>query len=466
MPVLRSSSANGERRPTGPPPRCNDTIPGMSQPELSIVIPLWSPDHNLHHLLPSLRDDLGADVPSPEIVVSASPLVTMDEDLATRFGVRVIRSEATGYGEVLRAGLVEARGSHLITMDGDFSHRPGFVRTIWSNRSSADVIIGSRYIRGAVAEMSFLRRALSRTLNFVYRKMLSLPYRDLSSGFRMYRRAVLEDIGPLRGRGLDALPELVVNAFCQGWKIAEVPFWYQGARPFSRIRMLRLGWGYVATLGRLFALRNSVKAADYDHRAFDSWIPLQRYWQRRRFRIIQGFVPPGGRVLDIGCGSSRIVQNLPHGVGMDLAIRKLRWLRAPGRMLLQADMNRLPFRDGAFTAVICSEVIEHVPREAVRLAEQVRVIRPGGLLILGTPDYGRRLWRALEWIYGKVFPGGYVQEHINRYTHDNLRTELQALGLEILDCLYVGRSEMIFQARVPAAKISVPEPALPTAGKH
>lgn len=72
------------------------------------------------------------------------------------------------------------------------------------------------------------------------------------------------------------------------------------------------------------------------------------------------------------------------------------------------------------------------------------------MLILGTPDYGKRLWRTLEWIYGKVFPGGYVKEHINRYTYDTLREELEGdLGLDVLECQYVGRSEMIFKARIP-----------------
>jgi SAM-dependent methyltransferase len=262
---------------------------------------------------------------------------------------------------------------------------------------------------------------------------------------------VLDDIDAPAGQGLDALPELVVKAYCQGWRIAEVPFWYQGAKPWTRARMVHLGMGYLKALGRLFALRNSVRAADYDHRAFDSWIPLQRYWQRKRFKIIQGFASDSGWVLDIGCGSSRIVQTLPRVVGMDLAMRKLRWLRAPGRTLLQGDMNRLPFRDGAFDAVINSEVIEHIPRDEVRLGELVRVIRPGGLLILGTPDYGKRLWRTLEWIYGKVFPGGYVKEHINRYTYDGLRRELEEEhGLKVVDVDYVGRSEMIFKALVPA----------------
>jgi dolichol-phosphate mannosyltransferase len=439
----------------------------MVPQELSIVIPVWGSAHNLARLIPGLLGDLGPSVPRPEVVVAAGPSGREVAPLAEGLGARFVRAEHEGYGTILRAGLGAARGRHVITMDGDFSHRPGFVRTMWYHRDQGDVLIASRFVRGSYREMQLVRRVLSRLLNFVYRKILSLPFRDLSSGFRMYPRRVLEDIGEPRGRGLEILPELLVGAYCQGWNLVEVPFWYQGARPVSRLRMLRLGVGYLRTLGRLFALRNSVKAADYDHRAFDSWIPLQRYWQRRRFRIIQDYVPTSGRVLDIGCGTSRIVQNLPRGVGMDLAVRKLRWLRAPGRMLLQADMSRLPFLDGSFDAVVCSEVIEHVPHEEVRLAEQIRVIRPGGLLILGTPDYGRRLWRTLEWIYGKVFPGGYVAEHINRYTFESLAKELGDLDLEILDCRYVGRSEMIFKARVPthAAKRSERTPARAATGR-
>jgi 2-polyprenyl-3-methyl-5-hydroxy-6-metoxy-1,4-benzoquinol methylase len=170
-------------------------------------------------------------------------------------------------------------------------------------------------------------------------------------------------------------------------------------------------------------------------------------------------------ILDVGCGSSRIVQNMPHVVGMDLALRKLRWLRAPGRWLLQGDLSRLPFRDGAFDSVICSEVIEHIPREQVHLDELVRVARPGGLLIISTPDYSRRVWRTLEWIYGRLFPGGYVTEHINPYTYESLRRELEGLGLEVLDCDYVGASEMIFQTRVPVAAPPSIAPAPATAAR-
>jgi ubiquinone/menaquinone biosynthesis C-methylase UbiE len=111
----------------------------------------------------------------------------------------------------------------------------------------------------------------------------------------------------------------------------------------------------------------------------------------------------------------------------------------------------LPFPDQTFDCVICSEVIEHIPREDITLTDMVRVLAPGGVLVLGTPDYGRWIWRALEGAYKKVFPQGYATEHINLYTRASLRTEIEALGLTILDLQYVGASEMIFKAMKPAA---------------
>lgn len=423
----------------------------MQPVELSIVIPVWGNEHNLHRLIPSIVESLESLGVSFEILVSAGPGNAALASLENELGYTFVETGGGGYGDILREGLRRACGSYVVTMDSDFSHRPGYVRTMWYHRDAGEVLIASRYVRGAFTEVSWGRRILSRLLNFLYRKGLALPYRDLSSGFRMFRREVLEDIGLPEGKDLDALPEMIAKASGQGWKVVEVPFWYQAQKPWSRARVQRLGIGYLRTLGKTAALRNSVRAADYDHRAFDSWIPLQRYWQRERFRIIQDFVGDAGWVLDIGCGSSRIVQTLPRVVGMDVAIRKLRWLRAPGRYLLQGDLSRLPFKDGTFDSVICSEVIEHVPRARVDLAEFVRVIRGGGTLILGTPDYGRWRWRALERLYAKVFPGGYVLEHINPYTHRELRSQLERLNLEVVDCRYVGGAEMIFKAVVPAA---------------
>src|SRR5207247_8974965 len=220
------------------------------------------------------------------------------EAQAERSGARVARFEHPGYGDAVNAGLAAASGRWVVTMDADFSHHPEFIRTLWLRRHEADVLIASRFVTGAYAAMPLSRRMASRILNRIYRLALALPHQDLSRGFRMYKREVIEDVGPVRAAGLDSLQEILVRAFSQGWKIQEVPLFYRQSRTWTSGRFAELGFGYVRTLGRLIALRNSVKAADYDHRAFDSWIPLQRYWQRERFRVIRGIVDRSTEVLD------------------------------------------------------------------------------------------------------------------------------------------------------------------------
>ena len=98
------------------------------------------------------------------------------------------------------------------------------------------------------------------------------------------------------------------------------------------------------------------------------------------------------RVLDVGCGSSRIVGSTPM-VGLDIVLAKLRYARRYGNPLVHGSIFELPFKDCAFDCVICSEVIEHVPADERVFSELERVLEPGGRLILGTPDYVRRRWR-------------------------------------------------------------------------
>lgn len=185
--------------------------------------------------------------------------------------------------------------------------------------------------------------------------------------------------------------------------------------------------------------RNSLDYPDYDDRAYDSIIPLQRYWQRRRFKIITGWTH--GKVLDIGCGSSRIIQSLPGAVGMDIAFPKLRYLRRG----VCASAFALPFKAGAFDCVINSEVIEHIDYSPALFTEMYRVLKPGGTLILGTPDYSSLLWRVIEPIYGWIIPGGYRHEHITHYTGDVLRWLVQKHNFNLREEAYICRSELILR---------------------
>jgi ubiquinone/menaquinone biosynthesis C-methylase UbiE len=262
----------------------------------------------------------------------------------------------------------------------------------------------------------------------------------------MYRRDILHGVTP-RARDFDFLEELLIRLHAQGWRVFEVPFHYMArGSGRSHARLVKFGWALTRTLMRMWRLRNSVESADYDFRAFDSPIWLQRYWQRARHRIVTGWVGDEP-IIDVGCGSSRIVADLPRALGIDIQYNKLRWLRARHDRLLQGSGDALPIRDSSVGTVITSEVIEHVLNSDEHIAEAARVLRPGGTLIIGTPDYDRPLWSALEWVYGKVLPGAYAHEHVTHYTRETLAASLERHQFDVVDCQYVGGCEMIFRAK-------------------
>ena len=277
--------------------------------------------------------------------------------------------------------------------------------------------------------------------------MLSMPVRDMSSGYRLYRREVLANL-ELTATNFEVLEEILVKAYAAGFSVVEVPFTYfpRGAGR-SHAKLVSYGWKIVRASVPLWKIRNSLASADYDERAFYSLIPPQRYWHRRRHHITVLWARGAGRVLDAGCGSSLIVQSLNNAVGMDFNYAKLRFLRRYEIPLVNASAFALPFKDESFDCVISSQVIEHVRFDESLFSEMCRVLRPGGRLILGTPDYATIGWRIIEPIYGFVMPGGYKVEHITHYTLDQLREVLGRWGFVIEETAYIARSELILRCR-------------------
>lgn len=147
-----------------------------------------------------------------------------------------------------------------------------------------------------------------------------------------------------------------------------------------------------------------------------------------RFRYLA--LKPGDRVLDLGCGEGRHAHGLHvlgglDVVGVDLDEASLQKARDglaslpprpegdPGRTeFLTGDATRLDFADGSFDAVICSEVLEHLPDYDAALREIRRVLRPHGRLCISVPHaWPERLcWRLAPPPDGYPFqPGGHIR---------------------------------------------------------
>jgi SAM-dependent methyltransferase len=148
-------------------------------------------------------------------------------------------------------------------------------------------------------------------------------------------------------------------------------------------------------------------------------------------------VSQGDWLLDAGCGGGRhcfgALQRGARVVGLDLDVESLKLARAgmrerPGRGgVLRGDVLRLPFRDGRFDRVICSEVMEHVHDYGGAIRELVRVLRPGGMLGITIPT------AATEQVYLRLCrdyfetPGG----HIRIFRPRDLALAMARAGLRV-----------------------------------
>ncbi|MBV8139775.1 MAG: glycosyltransferase [Deltaproteobacteria bacterium] len=423
--------------------------------DISVILPVINERENLEVLIPRLKALLKNARLDGEIVVVDGGSSDGTRESAAAHGVRVVSERGKGYGAAIQTGFEEARGDWVLTLDADLSHDPDFVAKMWRARDRADIVIASRYTRGGVAYTDLFRKSLSRLLNAFLRRFWSLPVRDVSSGYRLYRRAALEGL-EFTSTNFEVLGEILVRLYARGYRVVEVPFTYfpRGAGR-SHIHLLRFGMAQLRSALRMWKLRNSLESADYDERAYYSIIPFQRYWQRRRHSITVSWARGAGRILDAGCGSSLIVQSLNNAVGMEFNFGKLRFLRHQGIPLARGSAFALPFKDASFDCVISSQVIEHLTYDEILFSEMRRVLRPGGMLILGTPDYATIGWRVIEPTYRVLLPGGYADEHITHYTREKLTEIIARHGFAVEEAAYIVRSELIMRCR----KCDLPIPA-------
>ncbi|MBW3015151.1 glycosyltransferase [Candidatus Woesearchaeota archaeon] len=416
--------------------------------DLSVVIPTYNEGGNVGKLISMIKEVLKPITSDYEILIIDGNSKDNTQEEARGAGANVLVQTGKGYGNALKLGLKSAKGKYIVTMDADLSHNPKVINELWMNRDKAELVIASRFTKGGSAEMSWSRRFLSRSLNLVFSKVLAIPVKDMSSGYRLYQSKVFKEF-EIKGDNYDVLQYILIKIYSSGWKVKEVPFHYE-PRGYgeTKAKLARFAVSYIKTLFRMWRFRNSLESADYDERAYYSIIPLQRYWQRKRHKVIMRMIPAEFKakdkaILDVGCGSSKIMQQLNQGIGLDILFKKLRYLKKTNKYLSQGSVFALPFKDDKFDIVICSQVIEHIPADDIIFTELKRVLRKGGILIIGTPDYKKLTWRFIEWIYGKVMPGAYADEHITHYTKKSLKRKLKQFGLRIQKTKYVFNSELI-----------------------
>jgi dolichol-phosphate mannosyltransferase len=232
-----------------------------------LVLPTYNEAENIEAFVAAARDKLPASA-RVLVVDDNSPDGTgrkADELAAQHENVSVLhRRHKEGLGPAYIAGFREALagGAGLILeMDSDFSHDPAYLPRLIEAAGRADLVLGSRYVPGGgVSDWGPLRKAISYSGSAYARTVLGVDVRDLTGGFKCFRREVLEaiDLDSIQARGYAFQVEMTYRALRQGFKVVEVPIVFRDRQAGSskmdrsivaeavwRVPLLRFGRNHV-----------------------------------------------------------------------------------------------------------------------------------------------------------------------------------------------------------------------------
>jgi dolichol-phosphate mannosyltransferase len=176
------------------------------------------------------------------------------DDLARRDGrVSVLhRPHKDGLGPAYLAGFARALGEgygRVLEMDADCSHDPAALPSLLAASRAADLVLGSRYVSGGgTVHWGLGRRLLSRGGSYYARTILGVSVKDLTGGFKCFRREVLEgiDLETVTSTGYAFQIELTYRAIRRGFRVVEVPITFAdrrvGKSKMSRAIVLEALW--------------------------------------------------------------------------------------------------------------------------------------------------------------------------------------------------------------------------------
>jgi dolichol-phosphate mannosyltransferase len=222
---------------------------------ICVCLPTYNERENLERMVAALGGVLG-DEGIVLVIDDNSPDGTGEiaDRLAEEHGwVHVLhRPRKEGLGPAYLAGFARALelGADLIMeMDCDFSHDPADVPRLTAAAETADLVIGSRYVPGGgTRNWGLLRRLISRGGSLYAQILLGVPIRDLTGGFKCYRRPVLEtiDLDAIDSKGYAFQIESTYRTIRSGFRVVEVPIVFVdrqvGGSKMSKAIVLEAVW--------------------------------------------------------------------------------------------------------------------------------------------------------------------------------------------------------------------------------
>jgi dolichol-phosphate mannosyltransferase len=201
-----------------------------------VVLPTYNERENLPEIVPAIL----AAAPELDVLVVDDNSPDGTGALADQLAgprVRVLhRERKEGLGRAYLGGFdvaLKAGYGRILEMDADFSHDPARLPALLAASRDADVVLGSRYVEGGgTMNWGLGRRLLSKGGSLYARTILGLPVRDLTGGFKCFRREVLErlDLPTVSSTGYAFQIELTYRAIKRGFRVVEVPITFADRR--------------------------------------------------------------------------------------------------------------------------------------------------------------------------------------------------------------------------------------------
>ena len=227
------------------------------------MVPTYNEAPNIEQLLREILrqgPDIGAVVVDDDSPDGTAAIVERLRQEDSRVHL-ILRKEERGRGT---AGIVGFRYAvaqgipFIVEMDADFSHPPSYIPFFLNQMGDCDLLIGSRMVAGGGERgRFFLRKVITRLASTYIRLVLGLPFRDCTSGYRVFRREVLQgiELDHIMSKGPSVVEEVLYKAYRQGFRIKEVPYILEerkaGESTFNRKimldglkMMLKIRWKY------------------------------------------------------------------------------------------------------------------------------------------------------------------------------------------------------------------------------
>jgi len=203
-------------------------------PKVSVVVPTFNERENIEPLVTRLDAAMGAAGLAGDyeliIVDDDSPDGTAEvvrELISTgKYPIRLLTgSRKDGLGSAYRRGFREAKGDIIFEMDADLSHDPLYIKDfIHAIEKGGQMVVGSRYIKGGkVPDWSFHRRLISKGGNLFARFWLGLSPKDVTSGYKAYKRECIDLVLDTKCEGYVFQIETQYLAKIRNVKVVEVP---------------------------------------------------------------------------------------------------------------------------------------------------------------------------------------------------------------------------------------------------